>query len=85
MTGTLEQALDDSGETILRVVRVLLLGLTLGSVPPEFASVGVLDEFLKFPEWQAKGGVSTTADLVSASSAEAGIPYTSRAGLGSIP
>ena len=41
MTGTLEQALDDSGETILLVVRVPLLGLTLGSLSPELVRAGV--------------------------------------------
>lgn len=41
MIETLEQELDDSGETILLVVRVLLLGLTLGSVSPELVRAGV--------------------------------------------
>ena len=35
MAATLGQVLDDSGETVLQVVRGLLLGLTLRVVPPE--------------------------------------------------
>jgi hypothetical protein len=41
MTETLEQALDDSDETTPLIVRVLLLGLTLGSVSPELVRAAV--------------------------------------------